>query len=112
MLINSNQTPQVPVFQKEQLLRELDMYQEIAVAKGEHYDRLNRKMDHCQESIETLSDEIQRLQGECSFDLVNRGTSRFIYTPPALKGIASYRYEGVGEKGGDMTLCRRPTVVT
>ncbi len=43
------------------------MYQEIAVAKGEHYDRLNRKMDHCQESIETLSDEIQRLQGEWVF---------------------------------------------
>ena len=49
---------------QEQLLRELDMYQEIAVAKGLEYDSLNVKMDHCQESIETLSDEIQRLQGE------------------------------------------------
>jgi hypothetical protein len=49
---------------KEHLLRELDMYQEIAVAKGAEYDHLNAKMDHCQESIETLSDEIQRLQGE------------------------------------------------
>ena len=47
---------------KEQLLQELDMYQEIAVAKGSEYDRLNQKMDRCQENIETLSDEIQRLQ--------------------------------------------------
>ena len=39
------------------------MYQEIAVAKGAEYDRLNQKMDRCQENIETLSDEIQRLQG-------------------------------------------------
>lgn len=39
------------------------MYQEIAVAKGAEYDRLNQKMDGCQENIETLSDEIQRLQG-------------------------------------------------
>ena len=52
---------------QEQLLRELDMYQEIAVARtGLEYDTLNVKMDHCQESIETLSDEIQRLQGEQS----------------------------------------------
>ena len=52
---------------QEQLLRELDMYQEIAVARtGLEYDTLNVKMDHCQESIETLSDEIQRLQGELS----------------------------------------------
>ena len=49
---------------KEQLLRELDMYQEIAVAKGQEYDRLNQNMDRCQENIETLSDEIQRLQGK------------------------------------------------
>ena len=48
---------------QEQLLRELDMYQEIAVAKGPEYDRLNQKMDKCQENIESLSDEIQRLQG-------------------------------------------------
>ena len=48
---------------KEQLLRELDMYQEIAVAKGQEYDKLNQNMDACQENIETLSDEIQRLQG-------------------------------------------------
>ena len=48
---------------KEQLLRELDMYQEIAVAKGTDYDVLNQKMDSCQASIESLSDEIQRLQG-------------------------------------------------
>ena len=39
------------------------MYQEIAVAKGPEYDRLNQKMDRCQENIENLSDEIQRLQG-------------------------------------------------
>lgn len=49
---------------KEQLLRELDMYQEIAVARGPEYDSLNQTMDHCQENIETLSDEIQRLQGK------------------------------------------------
>ena len=48
---------------KEQLLRELDMYQEIAVSRGGEYDRLNQNMDRCQENIETLSDEIQRLQG-------------------------------------------------
>merc|ERR1712223_555559 len=47
---------------EEQLLRELDMYQEIAVAKGPEYDRLNQKMDRCQENIEKLSDDIQRLQ--------------------------------------------------
>ena len=41
----------------------MDMYQEIAVAKGSDYDVLNQKMDSCQASIETLSDEIQRLQG-------------------------------------------------
>ena len=40
------------------------MYQEIAVAKGAEYDFLNQKMDNCQENIETLSDEIQRLQGK------------------------------------------------
>ena len=40
------------------------MYQEIAVAKGPEYDRLNQKMDRCQENIETLSDEIQRCQGK------------------------------------------------
>ena len=50
---------------KEQLLRELDMYQEIAVSRGGEYDRLNQNMDRCQENIETLSDEIQRLQGIC-----------------------------------------------
>ena len=55
--------PQEYVALKEQLLRELDMYQEIAVAKGADYDFLNQKMDNCQENIETLSDEIQRLQG-------------------------------------------------
>lgn len=43
------------------------MYQEIAVAKGQEYDHLNLKMDHCQESIETLSDEIQRLQGRLQY---------------------------------------------
>ena len=39
------------------------MYQEIAVAKGTEYDRLNQKMDKCQDNIEKLSDDIQRLQG-------------------------------------------------
>ena len=47
---------------KEQLLRELDMYQEIAVAKGSEYDTLNQRMDKCQDNIEKLSDDIQRLQ--------------------------------------------------
>jgi predicted nucleic acid-binding Zn-ribbon protein len=40
------------------------MYQEIAVARGSEYDSLNQSMDHCQQNIETLSDEIQRLQGK------------------------------------------------
>ena len=48
---------------QEQLLRELDMYQEIAVAKGAEYDKLNQRMDKCQDNIEKLSDDIQRLQG-------------------------------------------------
>ena len=39
------------------------MYQEIAVAKGAEYDRLNQRMDKCQDNIEKLSDDIQRLQG-------------------------------------------------
>jgi predicted nucleic acid-binding Zn-ribbon protein len=52
------------IFSKEQLLKELDMYQEIAVAKGLEYDNLNQTMDNIQENIETLSDEIQRLQGK------------------------------------------------
>ena len=54
---------QEPFAIKEQLLRELDMYQEIAVAKGTEYDRLNQRMDKCQDNIEKLSDDIQRLQG-------------------------------------------------
>lgn len=51
------------IISQEQLLRELDMYQEIAVAKGAAYESLNIKMDRCQQNIEVLSDEIQRLQG-------------------------------------------------
>jgi uncharacterized protein (DUF342 family) len=47
---------------QEQLLLELDMYQDIAVAKGSTYDTLNKRMDRCQENIETVSDDIQRLQ--------------------------------------------------
>jgi len=47
---------------EEQLLLELDMYQDIAVAKGSTYDTLNKRMDRCQENIETISDDIQRLQ--------------------------------------------------
>ena len=43
-------------------MKELDMYQEIAVAKGSEYEVLNQKMDGVQESIESLSDDIQRLQ--------------------------------------------------
>ena len=39
------------------------MYQEIAVAKGAEYDKLNQRMDKCQDNIEKLSDDIQRLQG-------------------------------------------------
>ena len=49
---------------QEQLLLELDMYQDIAVARGSTYDTLNKRMDRCQENIETVSDDIQRLQGE------------------------------------------------
>ncbi len=56
---------------KEQLLRELDMYQEIAVARGPEYDSLNQTMDHCQENIETLSDEIQRLQGKTDMEFLS-----------------------------------------
>ena len=51
---------------QEQLLLELDMYQDIAVARGSTYDTLNKRMDRCQENIETVSDDIQRLQGEYS----------------------------------------------
>ena len=40
------------------------MYQEIAVAKGTEYDRLNQRMDKIQDNIEKLSDDIQRLQGK------------------------------------------------
>ena len=54
---------QEPLAIKEQLLRELDLYQEIAVAKGTEYDRLNQRMDKVQDNIEKLSDDIQRLQG-------------------------------------------------
>ena len=42
------------------------MYQEIAVAKGVEYDRLNKRMDKVQDNIEKLSDDIQRLQGTAS----------------------------------------------
>ena len=49
---------------QEQLLLELDMYQDIAVARGSTYDTLNKRMDRCQENIETVSDDIRRLQGE------------------------------------------------
>lgn len=48
---------------QEQLLLELDMYQDIAVARGSTYDTLNKRMDRCQENIDTVSDDIQRLQG-------------------------------------------------
>ena len=48
------------------MLKELDMYQEIAVAKGVEYDRLNKRMDKVQDNIEKLSDDIQRLQGTAS----------------------------------------------
>ena len=54
------------LFVQEQLLKELDMYQEIAVAKGVEYDRLNKRMDKVQDNIEKLSDDIQRLQGTAS----------------------------------------------
>ena len=42
---------------QEQLLLELDMYQDIAVARGSTYDTLNKRMDRCQENIETVSDD-------------------------------------------------------
>ena len=51
-----------PRFGQDQLLLELDMYQDIAVAKGQTYDTLNARMDKCQQNIETMSDDIQRLQ--------------------------------------------------
>ena len=57
LLFRTSPTPQ------EQLLLELDMYQDIAVARGSTYDTLNKRMDRCQENIETVSDDIQRLQG-------------------------------------------------
>lgn len=38
------------------------MYQDIAVARGPTYDTLNARMDKCQQNIETMSDDIQRLQ--------------------------------------------------
>ena len=38
------------------------MYQDIAVAKGSTYETLNKRMDRCQENIELISDDIQRLQ--------------------------------------------------
>ena len=41
---------------------ELDMYQDIAVARGPTYDTLNARMDTCQQNIETMSNDIQRLQ--------------------------------------------------
>jgi predicted nucleic acid-binding Zn-ribbon protein len=63
LLVNYLLNLQDLLLEKEQLLRELDMYQEIAVAKGQEYEQLNTRMDHCQANIEKLSDEIQRLQG-------------------------------------------------
>ena len=48
------------------------MYQEIAVAKGVEYDRLNKRMDKVQDNIEKLSDDIQRLQGTA-------GTKQFFF---------------------------------
>ena len=51
---------------QEQLLLELDMYQDIAVAKGQTYDTLNARMDKCQQNIENMSDDIQRLQTKLS----------------------------------------------
>ena len=42
------------------------MYQDIAVAKGQTYDTLNARMDKCQQNIENMSDDIQRLQTKLS----------------------------------------------
>ena len=42
------------------------MYQDIAVAKGHTYDTLNARMDKCQQNIENMSDDIQRLQTKLS----------------------------------------------
>ena len=39
------------------------MCQDIAVARGSTYDTLNARMDRCQANIETISDDIQLLQG-------------------------------------------------
>ena len=75
---------------QEQLLLELDMYQDIAVARGSTYDTLNKRMDRCQENIETVSDDIQRLQGEWSGfkrlqQDVGRGLKRLILEDHDLK---------------------------
>ena len=79
---------------QEQLLRELDMYQEIAVAKGAAYDHLNRKMDHCQENIETLSDQIQRLQGETMILILELFNEKYVYL--TLQYYIVFLYENIG----------------
>ena len=57
------------------------MYQDIAVARGSTYDTLNKRMDRCQENIETVSDDIQRLQG---------GTNIKKTTDKYQKGVARW----------------------
>ena len=44
------------------ILMMMMMYQDIAVARGHTYDTLNVRMDKCQQKIETMGDDIQRLQ--------------------------------------------------
>ena len=49
------------------------MYQDIAVARGSTYDTLNARMDRCQQNIETVSDDIQRLQGRLEHHSIQTG---------------------------------------
>ena len=42
----------------------MNLFQDIAVARGPTYDTLNKRMDRCQASIESISDDIQRFQGD------------------------------------------------
>ena len=51
------------------------MYQDIAVARGPTYDTLNARMDTCQQNIETMSNDIQRLQANLSDEEMKLGMS-------------------------------------
>ncbi|CAB4057773.1 OTUD5 [Lepeophtheirus salmonis] len=66
---------------EDQLLNELDMYQEIAVAKGVNYESLNQQMDDCQENIDTLSDEIQKLQASLTNEEILVEEDNILFRP-------------------------------